>query len=185
MGDKYGLSTYKWAPDPAQQITIGAIQSHMSFSTNDVELTFAQTVNYPVNSSVGGPSGNGFATRTHIAGNSGTHAFELKIAMVVNNGGYVESLVGKGVSQGSGQYFLIRHGADYYCLPAGATAADLMSITSTTQANVSANCSAYVAGVDALTAYDTGNAAEIPNLDLSSFNFGVAGTPVKYLMFGN
>jgi hypothetical protein len=181
-GDKYTLSSYKWAPDAAQQIAIGAIQSYMSTTTNEVELTFAQTVNYPANSSMGGTAGGGFATRTHIAGNSGTHAFELKIAMVTASGFTKLSLVGKGVSQGAGQYFLVKNGVDYYCIPAGAADADLMSITPTTQPAVSPNCTAYVAGVDALVPYDVNNAAEIPNIDLSSFDLGVAGSPVKYLI---
>lgn len=180
--DQYMLATYKWAPDSAQQITIGAIEAHLNLSTGNVELTFAQTVNYPPGSSMGGSPGSGFATRTFIAGNSATHAFELKIAMA-NSGGYSQSLVGKGVSQGSGQYFLIRNGTDYYCLPAGATETDLMSITPTPEVGVSTDCSGYVAGVKAITPYDTGNPAHIPDIDLSSFDLGVGGTPFKYLMF--
>ncbi|MEK6744054.1 MAG: hypothetical protein AABZ15_10600 [Nitrospirota bacterium] len=172
--DKYMLATYKWAPTPASQITIGAIQAHFDSTTKDVQLTFAQTVSYP-------PSG-GFVTRTTISGNSATHAFELKIALD-NGSGTGKSIVGKGVSQGAGQYFLMRDGANYYCLPAGATETDLRSIAPTVVGDVSVNCTTYVAAVAALTQYDVTNAAHMPNLDLSSFDLGVAGTPKKYLMF--
>lgn len=181
--DQFVLLTYKWAPEPTEQITIGAIQARLGISTGDVELTFAQTVNYPPNSAMGGASGSGFATRTHIQGNSGTHAFELKIALKNENGFYSQSLVGKGVSQGEGHYFLIRKGASYYCIPAGATEADLMNITPASRESVSAACSDYVAAVDSLAPYDTGNPAQLPAIDLSSFDKGVAGTPFKYLMF--
>jgi hypothetical protein len=79
----------------------------------------------------------------------------------------------------------MRNGANYYCLPAGATEADLMSITPTNQtvANTGA-CSIYVADVAALNPYTVSDPAQIPSyVDLSSFNLGVGGTPVHYLMF--
>ena len=182
--EKYMLATYKWAPDPAQQIAIGAIQTRFNSATNDVQLTFAQTVRYPPDSTMGGVSGGGFVTRTTISGNSATHAFELKIALG-NGSGTGTSIVGKGVSQGANQYFLMRNGADYYCLPAGATETELRSIAPASSGSVDANCAGYVAGVDTLhtAKYDPANAAHMPNLDLSSFNLGKAGTPVKYLMF--
>lgn len=180
--DKYMLATYKWAPDPAQQIAIGAIQTHFNSSTNDVELTFAQTVNYPIDSDMGGATGSGFVTRTTITGNSATHAFTLKIAMG-DGKGTGQALVGKGVSQGIGNYFLMRNGLNYYCVPAGATESTLSSMTSTTQGGVSANCSAYVADVAAMVPFDVTDFSQVPRLDLSSFNLGVAGTPRKYLMF--
>ena len=180
-GYQYMLATYKWAPDSTQQITIGAIQAEYNNTTKDVALTFAQTVNYPLYSAMGGTTGSGFATRTHITGNSDTHAFELKIALGNPWGGM--SIVGKGVSQGAGQYFLMKHGADYYCLPAGATEDDLRNIAPTDQAGVSSNCTGYVAGVDLLTPYDVNNPADVPNIDLTDFNHGVGGTPYHYLMF--
>jgi hypothetical protein len=181
--DKYMLATYKWAPDDTQQITIGAIQTRFNDTTKDVELTFAQTVNYPAGSDMGGVSGSGFATRTYIKGNSDTHAFELKLAMS-NQWGSPMSIVGKGISQGAGNYFLMRDSANYYCLPAGATETDLRSITPTDYtAATGGACTAYVADVDTLylTKYVGG---QIPNyLDLVSFNSGTAGTPVNYLLF--
>ena len=179
--DKYMLATYKWATDPAQQIAIGAIQTSFNETTKDVELTFAQSVKYPPLSTMGGTLGGGFATRTHIKGNSGTHAFELKIAL--KNGGGATSIVGKGVSQGTGQYFLMKNGANYYCLPAGATESTLISVASTTEGGVSANCTVYVTGVKALTPFDPNTTTDMPNIDLSGFDLGVSGTPVKYLMF--
>jgi len=45
------------------------------------------------------------------------------------------------------------------------------------------NCTGYLADVDALTAFGLANPAHMPQLDLSSFSGGKAGTPVSYLMF--
>jgi len=75
-------------------------------------------------------------------------------------------------------YFLIRSGSSYYSIPAGATEADLAGIVPTDQAGVSANCAAHVAATSAATPYTT----DVSNIDLSDFNLGVSGTPVKYLM---
>jgi hypothetical protein len=173
--DEYMLMSYKWAPDAAQQIAIGVIQAQYNGTTNDVGLRFAQSVYYPPDSVMGGPAGNGFATRTSITGNSGTHAFELKIAINTT------SLVGKGISRGAGNYFLLRSGSDYYCIPAGATETDLAGMTPTDLAGVSADCAGYKDAVSAMTPYDV--STDLPNIDLSDFNDGVSGTPVNYLMF--
>ena len=173
--DRYMLVSYKWAPDATQQIAIGVIQASYNDVTKDVSLIFAQAVNYPAGSTMGGSTGNGFATRTRITGNSATHAFELKMLT------QMASLVGKGISQGTGNYFLIRNGTDYYCLPAGATETDLAAIAPTDLANVSANCESYKTAVSTMTPYDI--STDVPNIDLSDFNHGVAGTPVHYQMF--
>jgi hypothetical protein len=107
---------------------------------------------------------------------------------MVNAGGYKMSLVGAGVSQGASEHFLIKYDnvgtAQYYCLQAGATEDDLRNATYTNQTDALAGaCNTYVAIVDALTPYDVNDATQIPNIDLSSFDLGVTGTPVKYLMF--
>jgi len=173
--DRYMLVSYKWAPDAAQQIAIGVIQTSYNDTTKDISLIFAQAVNYPAGSTMGGVSGAGFATRARITGNSGAHSFELK--MLTQNA----SLVGKGISQGAGNYFLMRCGANYYCLPAGATETDLAAITPTNYANVRGNCESYKAAVSAAVPYDVNT--DLPKIDLSDFNHGVAGTPVHYQMF--
>lgn len=177
--DKYMLASYKWAPDATQQITIGTIQTLFNDTTKDVSLIFAQTVRYPVGSSVGG-AGGGFSTRMRIEGNSGTHSFEIKLSMVTANGN-MPSLVGKGISQGSGNFFLMRSGSDYYCIPAGATETTIGTITPTALSDVSSDCAAYTAWVSAATPYDP--ATDVPKIDLTDFDHGVHGSPVKYEMF--
>ena len=169
------LVTFKWAPDSAQQIAIGVIQAQHDTTTGDVSIRFAQAVRYPPGSTMGGVEGSGFAIRAQIDGNSTTHAFDLKMAI---NG---TSLVGKGVSRGAGNYFLFRSGEAYYCIPAEATEADLATLVPTDLANVPAEGAAYKDAVSLATPFDVGT--DLPNIDLSDFGLGVAGTPVPYLMF--
>ncbi|MBK8164839.1 MAG: hypothetical protein IPK64_02625 [bacterium] len=169
------LSSYKWAPDAAQQVAIGVIQAAHDTISGDVSIRFAQAVRYPPGSTMGGAEGSGFAIRARIDGNSTTHAFELKMAV---NG---TSLVGKGVSQGAGNWFLFRHGDAYYCIPADADEYELMTTVATDLASVPIGGAAYKDAVSAMQAYDLDT--DLPAIDLSDFGGGVAGTPVAYLMF--
>ncbi len=169
------LVSYKWAPDATQQITIGVIQVAHDSTTGDVAVRFAQSVRYPPGSTMGGVDGSGFAIRAQIDGNSTTHAFELKMAI----GG--TSIVGRGISRGAGNWFLFRCGSAYYCIPADATEADLAALVPTDLANVPAGGAAYKDAVSAAVPYDL--ATDLPAIDLSDFNGGVAGTPVSYLMY--
>lgn len=180
--DQYMLSSYKWAPDAAQQIGLGVIQTKFNDTTKDISLLFAQTVKYPAGSTMGGANGNYFSTRMRVEGNSETHAFEIKFCMSSMNN-TLPSVVGKGISQGEGNYFLMRSGNSYYCIPAGATETTLGTITPTDLANVSSNCAAYKDWVSnpTTTFYDL--VTDVPNADLSDFDHGKSGTPVKYLMF--
>jgi hypothetical protein len=169
------LASYKWAPDAAQQVAIGVIQAEHNATTGDASVRFAQAVRYPPGSTMGGVDGNGFAIRAKIDGNSTTHTFELKMAI---NG---TSIVGKGISRGAGNWFLFRCGEAFYCIPADATEADLAAIVPTDLANVPAEGAAYKDAVAAAVPYDV--ATDLPAVDLSNFNGGVAGTPVSYLMY--
>jgi hypothetical protein len=169
------LTSYKWAPDAAQQVAIGVIQAAHDTVSGDVSIRFAQAVRYPPGSTMGGSEGSGFSIRARIDGNSTTHAFELKMAI---NG---TSLVGKGVAHGAGNWFLFRHGDTYYCIPADADEYELMTTVATDLANVPAAGAAYKDAVSALEPYDV--ATDLPGIDLGDFDGGVAGTPVAYLMF--
>jgi len=166
------LASYKWAPNAAEEISIGTIQASFDDATKIVQLVFAQAVNFPVDSIKGGPGGGGFSSRTRITGNSATHYFQLKMFTGTT------SIVGSGISQGAGNYFLIKSGANYYCIPAGATETTLAS--KMPSATVDPNCAAYETDVTSASAYA---GADLPNIDLSGFNNGVSGTPVKYLMY--
>lgn len=169
------LTSYKWAPDAAQQVAIGVIQAQHDTLSGDLSIRFAQAVRYPPGSTMGGAEGSGFAIRARIDGNSNTHAFDLKMAI---NG---TSIVGKGVSRGAGNWFLFRCGSAYYCIPAEATEAELMAVVATDLANVPAEGAAYKDAVAAAEPFDVG--VDLPAVDLGDFNGGVAGSPVQYLMY--
>lgn len=151
------------------------IQAAYDSTSGDISVRFAQAVHYPAGSYMGGVDGSGFAIRAQIDGNSVSHEFELKMA--INQ----TLLIGKGISRGADNYFLFRNGDNYYSVPADATEADLASVTPTDLAGVPASCAGYAADVSAMTPYDT--ATDLPAIDLSDFDGGVAGTPVRYLMF--
>lgn len=169
------LTSYKWAPDAAQQVSIGVIQAQHDTLSGDLSIRFAQSVRYPPGSTMGGVDGSGFAIRARIDGNSTTHAFDLKMAI---NG---TSIVGKGVSRGAGNYFLFRAGDAYYCIPAESTEDELMAVTPTDLAGVPAEGAAYKDAVAAAVPYDV--ATDLPAIDLSDFNLGAGGTPVAYLLY--
>ncbi len=163
---KHALLTYKWAPD-SSGTAVGAFQVSWDTGTNDLTINFAQSVK--------GDSST-FGLRTWISGNSTTHTFSIRTASSTNAG-----IVGAGVSQGTGKYFLIKSGTSYYCIPAGSDETALAAITSTTAANISANCAEFKTAVDALVPYNY--MTDVPKIDLTDFDHAVAGTPVKYLMF--
>ncbi|HPF70382.1 MAG TPA: hypothetical protein PLQ13_06915 [Candidatus Krumholzibacteria bacterium] len=173
--EKRMLCSYKWAPEAAEQICIGVIQAAYDAVSGDISIRFAQAVQYPPGSMMGGAEGNGFALRAEIDGNSATHAFELKMA---NN---TTSLVGQGVSRGAGNHFLFRCGDAYYSVPAEATEDDLAALTPTDLAGVPDVCAAYKEAVSAMTPFDVNT--DLPSVDLGDFDHGAAGTPVRYLLF--
>lgn len=141
---KQALITFKQAPNPSEESAIGAFQVSWDSSSNDITINFALAVNKP--------SSSGFGLRTQIIGNTASHSFTIR---AINNS---DTLVGKGISQGSGSYFLIKSGTNYYCIAAGATENDLAAISPVAGGSLSSNCTAYKAAVDALTAYDSATA---------------------------
>lgn len=179
----YTMATYKWSPNSSSQIAMGQIQVQYNATSGDLALNFAQTVYYPAQSA---PQ-NGFVTRTWISGNKTTHSFSMKIG-IGHPAGTMTYLVGKGISQGSGNYFLFRSGTNYYCIPATASEADIAALSATNYTAAAAgNCSAYASDVQGMVPF-TSN--DVPSVDYSAptFSGGVAGTkdgttPLSYMMF--
>jgi len=104
---------------------------------------------------------NSYIQRNYIKGNENTHSFILK-AVKYSGAGYKLALVGKGISQGSGNYFLFKmkdsggssgpgETGAYYCFPASAdvTALQAMS-TAGTEIAEGSNCYGYKDSVDTL-----------------------------------
>ena len=100
-----GVVTWIWggALDPDHQ-EYGVFEATMDNATKDLSVDFIFCVDYS-----GGDTVTNYNNRTRISGNADTHAFEF----VQTIGGSIESnklvqIVGKGVSQGSGNHFLLK-----------------------------------------------------------------------------
>ncbi len=156
---KYALLTYRWAPDSPNHEEHGILQGSFNDNTGDLSLKMIHNVYYAAS--------DGFVVRSDIEGNATTHAFTLKsITAGTGSSTSFTSIVGKGISRGSGNYFLLKVNSDtltgrYFCIPAGATETDLELMTATGYDNVDANCSAYQADVDAMTFLED-NVSTIP-----------------------
>jgi len=139
---------------------------------------------------------NVFSVRMDVVGNAFTHAFTLyyskRNSPMQVNGYYTNNLdlVGKGVSQGAGKYFLVKvqdtygkrqfgpnagmgpAGGEYYCYPAGAGDAELRGLTedantTTSTANISPNCASYVTDVAAMNFLTEADIPLLPmNIDI-------------------
>ena len=156
---KYGLLTYRWAPDTPTHEEHGVLQASYNETTGDLTIRMVHLVYYE--------SQEGFVVRSHITGNDQTHAFTVQmITTGTGSSPSYTSLVGKGISQGDGNYFLLKVNnssgvsGNYFCVPATATGASLEDIhtsTPTGSTTVDTGCSTYQTDVDALDFLTTGD----------------------------
>lgn len=100
-----GIVTWIWrdAADPDHN-EYGVLEATMNNTTKDLSVDFIFSVDYDASDTI-----SDYNNRTKISGNSNTHAFEF----VQTIGGSTESnklvqIVGKGISQGEGNYFLFK-----------------------------------------------------------------------------
>jgi hypothetical protein len=158
---KYALLTYRWAPDAPSHVEHGILQGNYNEDTGDLSLKMIHNVYYD-------PTG-GFVVRSDIEGNATTHAFTIQsISAGTGTSSNFVSIVGKGISQGSGNYFLLRVESDtvtpakYFCIPADATETELEAMDASGSGTVDANCSAYETDVVAMT-FLANDSATIPD----------------------
>ncbi len=157
---KYALLTYRWAPGTPDHEEHGILQGSYNEAAGDLSLKMIHNVFYAAS--------DGFVVRSDIEGNATTHAFTLKsISAGTGTSTNYTSIVGKGISQGSGNYFLLKVNSDavtgkYFCIPADATETELEGMTAAGYDTVDASCSAYQADVDAMT-FLQDNVSTIPD----------------------
>lgn len=163
--DKYALLAYKWAPDPSDQTSLGVMQGKLNEVTGDLILNMAHLVDYGLRT-------DDFSIRNYIEGNTDTNTFRLQLIKKSIGDGtslyYWISVVGAGISEGEGNYFLfkVRSGYGdtpqvtdkYYCFPASAGESTLQALTNAGSDTVDENCSAYQDDVDAMTFLTTSDA---------------------------
>jgi hypothetical protein len=143
------------------------MQGDYNSTTQDLSLKVACMADYSVSYYHGSNAGR-YSMRMDASGNAGTHAFTLKVIKTNSPNGYYNiTFVGKGISQGAGNYFLFAMkemntggawGSIYYvCFPASATLAQIQALSPTTNVTDAslANCAAYKADVQAMTFLDT------------------------------
>lgn len=154
------LTGFVWAGSGTEG-EFNVIQGNYNESTKDLVLHFAQLVDH---------GQSNFVRRIEILGNVSAHTFTLRSLNGPKQGasGSWVSIVGKGISKGSGNYFLLKVKSDstgwtdakYLCLSADATGDTFVSLATskpTGDTTVATECAAYQQEVDALTffAYPT------------------------------
>lgn len=152
------LLAFRWSPDPTQQRSLGQIQGHFDTSTRDVVFTLVNLVEYPAGSEMGGATGNGFAVRTDLSGNAGSHTFTLRALVTGTDRRSWTSLIGSGVSRGEGEHFLFKAwvadsapaAARFFCLPSSIDEVGLGALDPLGELAVPEACAHLAEAVDAL-----------------------------------
>jgi len=166
------------------------MQGNYTSTTNEIVLNTFCYVDYTSEVYTGSNLGK-FISRMDLTGNTDTHTFTIKaIDRNPETGGegldgYALDMVGKGVSQGAGQFFLLKAkdngnvvngGAGpipmYFCIPASATKDMMEALVGYTDVNDVnlANCAAYRTEVENMTFLD--EATVIPeNAPTSTLTF--------------
>lgn len=140
------LLTFLWVSSE-----YGVLQGTYNPNAGDLDMSLAELVDH---------DDGRFYVRSRITGNEGTHAFELSmITGPITNTSEFVSVVGRGVSKGTGNYFLfkVKSGSvagNYFCIPADPTETVLESLSAEDPEGASApaeECAGYQVDVDAMT----------------------------------
>lgn len=150
--ERYFLVTYATLGESSE--TYGINQAYRDPKTFTVEVDMVYTVFYT--------NGDSYGVRSEISGIETTHAFTLRI---YKYSGSAFSFAGKGISRGTGNYFLFKISNDtddpsYVCFPAGATEETIQALEMTGYDNVSENCATYKEDVAAMTFFTAEDFAE-------------------------
>jgi len=155
----------------------GVSQGTFHDVTQDVTIDIVTLVQYL--------SVSNFAMRMELIGNALNHTFSIRLYKY-NEEGYQLSIVGKGISQGEGNYFLFKvdasdpskaESAKYFCYPANADQATLKNASDEGSDTVDPNCAAYEADVNAMTMFAED---DVPKSD-ADFNSGNPEVGTIYL----
>jgi hypothetical protein len=175
------LLAFRWAPDATQQRSLGQIQGSFDTASQDVSFILVNLVEYPAGSTMGGATGNGFTVRTDLTGNAGTHRFTLRALVAGTDGANWTSLLGSGVSRGSGEHFLFKtsvasmmpgQAPKYFCLPSSIDEAGLQALDGQGASSVPSDCAHLSAAVEALSFLTLAN-APVKASDFTGSDVGV------------
>ena len=176
---KHGLFGFVWVDSGDNaHYEYGTMQAVLDTTTDDLSVDIAVWVDYDEE--------NDYCYRNEITGNTSTHAFTIR-AIKGNkvSGSTYTSIVGKGISQGEGEYFLLKvegSGLDsskYYCIGAEDSETELILMDPEGSDAVDDNCAEYQVDVDALVPFETSDLA----CATSDLNPGGSGTAAEGSVF--
>ncbi|MBI2335284.1 MAG: hypothetical protein HYU97_00760 [Deltaproteobacteria bacterium] len=174
---KYGVFGFVWVDSNHNEY--GTLQAILDTLTDDLSVDIALWVDYD--------GANDYCYRNDINGNTSTHLFTFRSIKgnKVADSAYI-SIIGKGYSQGTGNYFLVKITNNdltgkYYCIGAEDGETELRAMSAEGSDTVDANCAPYQSDVDAITPFTTEDLA----CETSDFNPGGTGTASEGTIFLN
>ena len=148
---KDGIFGFVWTDTDDGHHEYGTVQAGLDTSSGALSLDIAVWVDYS--------DEDDYCYRNDIDGNTETHEFTFRsIKGNKVEGSNYTTIVGKGVSQGEGEYFLLKMisgdvSDKYFCIGAEDGEAELKLQDAAGSDTVDENCVAYQEDVDALTAF--------------------------------
>ena len=199
LSASYGLFGFIWvdaiAEDPVLQsldlessiegltynhLEYGVLQESLDEVTRDLSIDLAVWVDYD--------GDDDYCYRNSIRGNTETHEFTVRAMKGSLAAGATKiSIVGKGISEGVGNYFLFKAIGDddvatYFCIKATDGESELKLMDLNGSAAVDVNCAVYQADVDALGPFELTDLL-CASSDLNPGGTGIAAEGSIYLEF--
>lgn len=182
VGAQFGTVGFVWVDDAVSSAhyEYGSLEGGYNLLSDDLSVDIAVWVDYTAE--------NDYCYRNDIDGNANTHAFTMRsVKGNTVEGSSFLSVVGKGVSEGEGEYFLLKVTTNdldgkYFCIAATDGEAELQLLDPEGSETVDDNCAVYAADVDALVAFTTDNLL-CSSTDLNPGGTGTASEGTVYLGF--
>lgn len=171
----------------------GVMKASYDSGSKILDMDVVQYVNY--DEVYKGENKGQFIMRMQVIGNAGTHTFNTLKAINYNPNasgegieGYYLNILGKGVSQGAGEYFLFRitdaNGSDpevtdgYFCVAADSLTVSTDFITPKTEEEIEdTDCAQYLEDVKGMEPLD--KATDLPQ---QAFDVSIPGNPKIFVM---
>ncbi len=151
----------------------GVLEGYYNSATGEISLDLTAYVYYATT--------DDYSMRIELEGNELTHEFTIRLYKYTG-GGYSISIIGNGISQGTGNYFLFKiqdtnalSTPKYFCYEASDVNQEFLQTkaeedyTGEDSASVPAECSTYKTVVDAMTFFEV---SDVP-VEASDFNTGI------------
>ncbi len=171
---KHGIISFEWDVDNK---SLGVLQGRYDESSGDLYLNLVYFVDYP--------SQADYCVRHEVSGNDRTNFFKIR-SMKYSPEQSAISMVGKGYSRGSGNFFLFRLtnsfeetisvNNKYFCFPASTHKNNLQAADSNGSSTVDADCADYQDAVDSMTLFEIDGSEMACSTDVFNSGRDNAGT---------